>query len=323
MRNKVFTIKIVLIPSLIAAGFLFPLITQNPYHLHVLINIFIWCILALGIRIILVAGHLNAAQASFMGIGAYGSALLVMKLGWSFWLAMPAAGLIAAFISALVGYSTFRIKGAYFVMVTFAITEVCRQVWMMWKGLFGGAEGLLGIPRPAPIDLAGITISFTSKVPFYYLALSLFLIAVLIYHRLHISRFGLTLRSFPQAELLAECSGINVIRHKVIAFVVSSFFAGIAGSFAAHYFTYASPWDFVWTNSLYMLLYAVIGGVSTVAGPILGCFVMLGLDELLRPFKQYMPIFLGAVLIFVLLFLPDGLCSIPERMRTLLKRRSV
>jgi len=247
---------------------------------------------------------------------------LVMKLGWSFWLAMPAAGLISAFLSILVGFPTLRLKGAYFVMVTFAITEVCRQIWMMWKDLFGGVEGLLGIPRPAPIGLAGMMISFNSKVPFYYLAFLLFLFTVLVCQRLDKSHFGLTLRSFPKAELLAECSGINVMRHKVIAFVISSFFAGLAGSLSAHYFTYASPWDYTWTNSLYMLLYTVIGGVSSVSGPILGCFVMLSLDEVLRDFKQYMPIILGAILIIVLLFLPGGLISVPERIAAFLKRRT-
>lgn len=321
MKNNRLTIKIVLIPLIILIGLLLPVVMEDPYLLHIFINIFIWSILTLGIRIIIVAGHLNAAQASFMGMGAYMSALMAMKLGWSFWLCMPLSGLITALLALCIGFPTLRIKGAYFVMVTFAVTEVFRHIWMMWKDLFGGPQGLLGIPRPDPIHIAGLTIAFTTKVPFYYLALVLLLITVLVTRRVDMSRFGMTLRAIPQADILAESVGVNVMKYKVMAFVIGSFFAGIAGSFWAHYFTYASPWDFTWMNSLYMLMYAVIGGTGSVLGPIVGCFVLLGLDEFLRPFKEYVPIFLGAILIVVLLFLPGGLITIPERVQTLFQRR--
>jgi branched-chain amino acid transport system permease protein len=321
MKNNRSKIKIVLIPLFILIGLLLPIWMEDQYLLHILINIFIWSILTLGVRIILVAGHLNAAQASFMGMGAYMSALMAMKLGWSFWLCMPLAGLFTAALALCIGFPTLRIKGAYFVMVTFAVTEVFRHIWMMWKTLFGGPQGLLGIPRPDPIHIAGLTIAFTTKVPFYYLALILLLITLLVTRRVDMSRFGMTLRAIPQADQLAESVGVNVMKYKVIAFVIGSFFAGIAGSFWAHYFTYASPWDFTWMNSLYMLMYAVIGGTGSVLGPIVGCFILLSLDEILRPLKEYVPIILGAILIVVLLFLPGGLITVPERIRSLFQRR--
>jgi len=320
MKNEKGNLKRVIFIILGAGGILLPIEVKDPYLLHILISIFIWSILTLGIRLILVTGHLNAAQASFMGMGAYTSGILALKLGWSFWIGLPIAGVVAAILALAIGYPTLKIKGVYFVMVTFGLTEVFRHIWMMWTGLFGGPQGLLGIPRPGAIKIGGLVLAFSSKVPFYYLAFLLLLLTILVMSRLDSSRIGMTLRSIPQADLLAESIGVNVMRYKVLAFVIGSFFAGIAGSFWAHYFTYASPWDFTFANSVNMLIYVVMGGPSSVWGPIIGCFVMLTLDEVLRPIQQYMPIVLGTILIVVLLFIPGGFITIPQRVRALLKR---
>ena len=320
MKNEKANLKRVVFIILGAGGLLLPIEVKDPYLLHILISIFIWSILTLGIRLILVTGHLNAAQASFMGMGAYTSGILALKLGWSFWIGLPIAGVVAAILALAIGYPTLKIKGVYFVMVTFGLTEVFRHIWMMWTGLFGGPQGLLGIPRPGAIKIGGLVLAFSSKVPFYYLAFLLLLLTILVMSRLDSSRIGMTLRSIPQADLLAESIGVNVMRYKVLAFVIGSFFAGIAGSFWAHYFTYASPWDFTFANSVNMLIYVVMGGPSSVWGPIIGCFVMLTLDEVLRPIQLYMPIVLGTILIVVLLFIPGGFITIPQRVRALLKR---
>jgi branched-chain amino acid transport system permease protein len=316
MKNKRLSWTDILLGLFFILGLLLPVFIKDPYLLHVGITIFTWSILTLGIRVVLLIGHLNAAQASFMGMGAYLSALMAMKLKLSFWLCLPFSGVAVALLAVFMGYPILRIKGAYFVMITFAITEVFRHIWMMWDSVFGGPQGLMGIPRPAVIQLAGLQISFTSKVPFYYLTIAVLLISVIILRRLDNSRFGMTLRSIPQADQLAESIGVPVIRYKLMAFVIGSFFAGLAGSLWAHYFTYANPDDFTWLNSLYMLMYAVIGGTQTVLGPIVGCLVLLGLDELLRPLKQYMPIFVGMILILVLLFVPGGLITLPEKIRS-------
>ncbi len=305
---------------LVFLGIIFPLLFRDPYILHILISIYIWSILTLGIRMVLLAGHLNCAQASFMGAGAYGSGVLALKLGWSFWLCLPAAGIIAAFLAIGIGYPTLRIKGAYFVIVTLGLTEVFRHIWMMWESLFGGPQGLLGIPMPDPIRIFHWAIVFNTKVPFYYLALLLFLLTVWVMHRFDLSRVGLILKAIPQSDLLAECLGVNIMKYKLTAFAVGAFFAGLAGSFWAHYFTYCSPWDFTLGASFTMLLYAVMGGIGSVAGPIIGSALMLILDEVLRPFKEYMPIILGLILILVLLFVPGGILSIPGKFRHVLKR---
>jgi branched-chain amino acid transport system permease protein len=317
MKRSTFSVKRIAVLAAILAALLAPLVITNPYMLHVGIVIFIWSILTLGVRIILLAGHLNAAQASFMGMGAYGSALLATKLNWSFWLCLPAAGLMTAILAFIIGIPTLRIKGAYFVMITFAITEVFRHIWMMWKSLFGGPQGLFGIPAPDAIEIAGLTINFASKTSFYYLAFLLLLLSAVIIYRIDMSEMGRILKAIAQADDLAESLGINIMRYKIWAFVIGSFLAGIAGSFWAHYFTYTSPWDFTWMNSVYMLMYAVIGGTASLFGPIIGCFVLIGVDELFRPLQQYLPILIGAILIVILMYVPGGLVEIPARIRSI------
>jgi branched-chain amino acid transport system permease protein len=256
-----------------------------------------------------------------MGMGAYASGVLALKLGWSFWFCLPAAGVIAVILALAVGFPTLKIKGSYFVIITIGLTEVCRRIWMMWDSLFGGPQGLLGIPTPNPIRLGSLAILFNSKVHFFYLALVLFLLTLFVMRRFEVSRAGLILKALPQSDLLAECSGVNIMKYKLVAFTIGAFFAGLAGSFWAHYFSYCSPWDFTLGASFTMLMYAVMGGIGSVAGPVLGCAIMLTLDEVLRPFKEFMPLILGATLIVVLLFIPGGFVSIPARIRAGLKRR--
>ena len=229
MKNKASMINKVTVGVLILLGLAFPLIHDDPYILHILISIMIWSILTLGIRVVQISGHLNVAQASFMGMGAYASGVLALKLGWSFWFCLPASGVIAAILAMAVGFPTLRIKGSYFVIITIGLAEVCRRVWMMWDSLFGGPQGLLGIPTPDPIRLGDIAILFNSKVHFFYLALVLFLITVFIMRRFEMSRAGLILKALPQSDLLAECSGVDIMKYKLVAFTVGAFSPGWPG----------------------------------------------------------------------------------------------
>lgn len=322
MKNKQITWTSRILIILAVAAFFLPMVNDNPYFLHICIVIFIWSILTLGIRIVLLTGHLNAAQGGFMGMGAYFSAVLTMKMGFSFWISLPLSAIGVTLLAIIIGFPILRIKGAYFVMITFGVTEVFRQIWMLWKDVFGGPEGLFGVPKPTPIDLFGLEISFTSKTSIYYLAFIALFITVIVMRRIDHSRLGMILRSFPQAEPLSESVGISIRGYKLLAFAIGSFFAGIGGTIWAHYFTYASPFDYTFTNSLYMLMYAAIGGSQTVLGPIVGCIALLGLDEYLGEFEHYTPIILGVILIFVLLYLPGGLITLPERIKGLFYRRT-
>lgn len=304
---------------------LVPLMTRDPYYLDVLIRIAFYVALGAGIWLVMSIGLITSAHAAFVGIGAYTSALLVMNLGWPFWGAIAAAGLAAVLVALVIGIPVLRLSGVYFVIVTIAFSEVMRLLWVGWESLTGGAPGIRGIPPPDQIDLPGLpSIVFASaNASYYYLMLVIVLVTMLVIYRLSKSRVGLTLRSIEQASILAQHSGVNIMIYKVIAFVLACFFAGVAGSFYAHYFRFISPeaQSFTLQGSLYMIVYVVVGGPGSIAGPVVGPLVLVPIAEVLRPFREYLPIVYGAILIVVVMFMPDGLVVLPQRVARLFRRR--
>lgn len=296
--------------------FSIPLFVKDPYYLHVIIMMGLYVILALGLRLILVSGHISIAHAGFMGIGAYTSALLVVKLGFSFWIAIFLSGLSSAIFAMVIGRLILKVTGIYFGIITMALGEILRLVWTRWKDLFGGATGILNIPPPNPIHIPGIIrIEFTSKVHYYYFALAIVLLTIYIMHRVDKSRFGMTLFALNNKELLAESMGVNTMLYKNIAFGIACFFAGVAGSFYAHYFYYICPYDFTFSQSLEIILYTVFGGVRSIAGPIIGASFLTVLMETLHLTVEYRPMIFGLALIIVMIFMPGGLIDLGQRLK--------
>ncbi|MBI4620499.1 MAG: branched-chain amino acid ABC transporter permease [Desulfobacterales bacterium] len=314
MNRKHYTKNFIILGT-IAFLLIIPLLSSDPYHLQVLMVLLLNIILAISLWVIMTVGQLSLAHAAFMAVGAYTSALLVMKLGLPFWLAMPASGIMAAILALVIGSITLRLKGAYFLLVTFAFGEIVILIFSnFWESLFGGVSGLIGVPPPDPISIPFIPqVRFVSKVPLYYLALSLTLITVLTIYRLKNSRLGLTFGALKEGDLLAECIGIDIMKYKVMAFTVGCFFAGIAGSLYAHSFVVVTPIDFSFYHSVYILIYVVVGGESSFLGPILGASVLTLFSEILRKFGHYESIGYGIALILVMLFLPSGIISLLER----------
>jgi branched-chain amino acid transport system permease protein len=298
---------------------LLPLITQDPYCLHILIMVFTFSVVALAWRLIMITGQLSFGQASFMAIGAFTSTLLVMNLGVSFWLAMPLAGLVAAAFAALLGYPILGVKDAAFAILTLAWGEVVRQILINLPPmigrpeLFGGHSGIPNVPPPDPIHIPGLlTIAFTSKTSYYYLILCILLITAVVMHRLDRSFLGRVFRSIEQSDTLAESLGINTLRYKVMAFTIACFFTGISGSFFVHYYSLAHPDTFTLSTSVSIVTYALVGGMGSIAGPVLGCFVLTTLIEILRSAEAYQMVSYALILIGVILFLPGGLLSLPR-----------
>ncbi|MDY7033448.1 MAG: branched-chain amino acid ABC transporter permease [Thermodesulfobacteriota bacterium] len=292
-----------------------PLLTDDPYYLHILIMVILHITLALGLRLILISGHISIAHAGFMGIGAYTSALLVVKAGFSFWTALFLSGLCSALFAMVIGRLILRVTGIYFGIITMALGEILRLIWMRWKDLFGGATGILNIPPPSPIHVPWIArIEFTSKIPYYYLALVIVLITIYVMHRIDRSRFGMTLFALNDKETLAESLGVDTMLYKNVAFGIACFFAGVAGSFYAHYFYYICPYDFTFNQSLHIILYTVFGGVRTIVGPIVGVSFLAVLMEALHLADEYSTILFGVALIVVMLFMPEGLIDLGKRL---------
>jgi len=245
-----------------------------------------------------------------MFIGAMTTALLTKNAGWSFWAAMPLSAIMAGLVSAPVGRLSLRVKGVYFFLVTLAFGQVVSGIFAYFQDPFGGWYGIRDIPPPQPSSL------FTTldKAPFYYLALALLLITCTVIYRVSRSWFGNVLWSIREGDLLASSIGINVPGSKLIAFIVSAFFAGLAGSLYATYFGYISPLVFTFDYSVNVLIYIVVGGFASFAGPILGAVALTVVPELFRVTGKYQNLLFGLILIVSMLTMPNGLIGAWHRL---------
>jgi len=258
-----------------------------------------------------------------MSIGGYTSALLVMKLGFSSWAGLLLGGLVTCGVALIIGYPFVRLRGIYFAMITLFFAEVVSLVITEWRSFTGGAMGILSIPRPNPIVLRGLfRVDFTSRVDFYYFALVLVLVTLLMLYAIERSRVRLILLSVSQTDSLAESLGINTARVKVVAFSIGGFFAGIAGAFYAHYLTVLNPASFGFLFAIYTVIYITVGGTQRFSGPILGAFILTLIPELIRGLKEYHPLIFAAVLIVTIFFMPNGLAGLLDLFKKNGKLRS-
>lgn len=312
MKSAKTAVPIVLVILLVLA----PLYVGNPYYLHLLIWMCLLVMLASGLRTLFTVGQISFAHAGFMAIGAYASTLLVMRLGLSFWIALPLSGIIAAVVSLGVGYPTLRIKGVYFFMASFSFgLIVLLVVSTYWDSVLGGYSGIGSIPRPNSIAIPGLaSIDFVGKIPFYYLALVITMVCVVVLYRLDGSRVGMTWKAIREADGLAETCGINIMNYKVLAFAIACFFAGIAGSYLAHYFRAIGPETFSFELSVSMVIYMLVGGSASVFGPILGVVVLSVLSEVFKAVGGigWEHLFYGVALMVFISFMPEGLIGLPR-----------
>ena len=196
-------------------------------------------------------------------------------------------------------------------MVTFAFGEILILVFSRW---FGGRSGIAGIPGPHPFSFPGLPAAESfSKVHYYYLILALFLVTFLVMYRLDRSRFGMTCRAIQQADLLVESVGVSIMKYKLIAFMTACFFAGVAGSFYAHYVRFVNPDAFGMSISIILIMYIVIGGKQSIIGPILGVAILRALSSAIAPIAEYEPIIYAGITIMLVILMPGGLVSLPQR----------
>lgn len=290
------------LPALLAAVLLgLPLLTTDPYWLHVLIMSALNVSLALSLRVLWNVGVLSCGHAALMGVGAYASALLATGLGVSPWLGIVAGAVAAIAVAVGLGYLSLRLRGIYFVLVTFAFNEVFFLVVNRWRDVTGGPSGIVGIPR-----FPGLP---PGRVPYYYLAVVLLALTVAVLHRLELSRVGAIWFAIRDSDLRAQCVGINVVFYRVLAFVASAVFAGAWGAFYAHYVRVIAPSDFTVWQSVYIQLYMIVGGAAAFAGPLVGGSVLTIGTELIRATGPLVSVIYGVLLMVVMLFLPGGLVS--------------
>ena len=286
-----------------------PLIITGKYPQHIMVMCGIWVIASLALNLIMgYTGQLNLAHGTFFGIGAYATALLIQNLGFSFWVALPLGCAITAVFGYLTGLPTLRTKGHYFPIATMCLGIAIYYVIARWEDLTGGARGLFGLPRPDPLFLPfGTTITFKSTIACYYLVLFFVFVTIVLISRLVKSLAGKRLIAVRGNEDLAQSLGINTMQVKVISFTISTLFAGLAGGLFAAYMGTLMAEQAHYLLSFEMLINVVIGGIGTMAGPILGGILLPILGEILQPLAGFRLILYGLLLVLSIHFLPMGI----------------
>ena len=300
-----------------------PLWLADQYQFHVLIMMGIFTIGAMSLNLLLgYTGQLSLGHVAFFGIGAYTTALvslgfdLQLTESYTFvlhpkpaWFAFICAIAVSGLCGWFVGKLSFRVRGAYFVIVTISFAEVVRLVALNWVDLTEGPMALNNIPSLAfdiPWMDAG---ALERRVANYYLVLAVAFIAFVVIQRLVQSRIGRAMIALRENEPLAKSVGVDVTRHLVLAAVTSAAIAGAAGALYAHYVRIVDPDVFLFIYTVTMVIMVISGGKGTLAGPLVGGVIFGTLPELMRghmiPELQW--IVYGAIMILIVIFLPQGI----------------
>ena len=282
---------------------------------YTLTSVALLSIASAGVWLTFYIGRINIGQGAFALLGGYTTAILVSKAGFSFWLALPLSGAVAAVISILVGLPILRLRGVYFAMVTLVLTEVAKLTALALP-VTNGAKGISNIPLPGAVSVFGFTLipDFSRieniKLAFYYLAVILMIFCFAFLYRLVNSRLGHLCRSMQQNEELATSIGVNIAAIRIIIFAISSFLGGIGGSIFVVISQSIYPSSFQVADSVNFMLNCFLGGLGYVFGPMLGTVVLyFGWDLLFQTGKFQMLIY-SSTLIGLMLLLPNGLLSI-------------
>lgn len=247
-------------------------------------------LLGLSMYIVLAAGQLSVANAGFMSLGAYTSALLMMKLGMPFALCLIGAVLAGAAVSVVLGIPVLRLRFIYLAIATISFGEVVKVIALNLE-ITGGGVGLSGIPVKTSLGLVWLIVAACTYA----------------IYRLERSRHGRALRAIREDEAVAQSMGINVARYRVLAFTLSGALAALAGGLQAHRHYFITPAEFGFAKAVDIVCYTVVGGTYTVFGSLVGAALITGLPEALRFLGNYRSIVNGIILILVITFLPGGL----------------
>jgi branched-chain amino acid transport system permease protein len=220
--------------------------------------------------------------------------------------------------SAFLCSAFVKLKGIYFTMVTIFAGSIISLIIYQWSGLTNGASGIFGIPRPDSIQIPGIfSITFDTKMPFYYLIFVLMAISLIVMWFIEHSRIGMTFRAIQQSESLAKSVGINTTVYKVAAFALGCFFSGLMGGFYSQYINTIDPVTFGFSFMIYTLIYMQVGGKGKFIGPIIGSVILSLLPEFARPLKNYEPFLFAVILVLVIFLMPEGLVGLPQRLKNM------
>jgi len=282
------------------------------YIFHILTMINIYLILSISLNVLVgYTGLLSLCHAAFYGIGAYISALLMTKLGISFFIALPIAIIGAMILSLIVSAPSVRLKGDFFILTTLAFQIISFYILYNWIGLTQGPYGIRGIPSPI---IFGHSIS--GPVNYFFFSLIIALLCLGAVGIVLKAPFGQVLKAIREDEVFAQSLGKNITKFKIQAFIIASGLAAVAGVLFAHYVTYIDPTSFSFDEAIFLLSIIIIGGVGNIKGPIVGVVLLLVIPEILRFIgipdtvaPNIRQIIYGLLLILFMYFRPQGIAG--------------
>jgi branched-chain amino acid transport system permease protein len=274
----------------------------------------LWCVYVMagmGLNLTVgYAGQMSIGHAAFLGIGAYTAAIL-MKLGVSFWFVLPAVALLCFVVGLALGFPALRVQHHYLAFATLGFNVLVYLFIRNEEWLTGGTFGISGIQRPT---LAGL--SLDASRPFFYLTyLSTIFLALILWWVIR-SPWGRAFAALRDNPIRAESLGVNIMAYTLLAFAIGASFAGVAGAYFAALVQFIEPAPFHLTASLMMLLMVIVGGSGRFFGPMLGAAIVILLPEWLRFLKDWYLVIFGLAVVALMIWLPGGLLSIPDRLRS-------
>ncbi|RXS84030.1 branched-chain amino acid ABC transporter permease [Geobacillus zalihae] len=294
------------IAVLAALALAFPLLVTNSYYLHMMTISFIWMIAVYGLNLFAgYTGYLSLAHAGFFAIGAYALGILTVKAGVPFWLAFVLACLFTTLLGAVIGLVALRTKEHFFAIYTLCVGYIIYLIIDKWDSLTGGVRGFIGIPAPADIG----PLSFQTPVAQYYLVLCFLVAVIFTMYRLVYSLTGRTYIAIRNSEELALTLGISTMKNKLASFVLSVFFTSLAGALYASFIRFLGP-DIAYVSVMFdFLTYLLVGGIGTLAGPVVGTLLVTFLSQQLQFLQDYRMLIFGPVLTLLIIFYPHGIAG--------------
>jgi branched-chain amino acid transport system permease protein len=271
----------------------------RPYYSYLLATIFTTALLATSLNLVLgYGGLLHLHHGVFYGIGAYTVAIVLTKTSWPFALAVVLGPIISALVAFVIGWFCVRLRGLYFGMLTLALGQLVWAIVYRWNALTNGDNGIHAVPVPEFL---------TSVNSVYYTSLLVLIISLFILYKITKSPFGLTLLATRDNPVRSESLGINVKRHRLIAFVIAGFFAGLAGVLFVLIERSVAPSLLFWSKSAEVLIMCLMGGLTLFLGPTLGAAILVLLSMIVGLYTEYWLLVLGILLLVLVLFLPQGI----------------
>jgi branched-chain amino acid transport system permease protein len=282
----------------------FPFAAGNDYHLTVMSTAYIFAIATVGLNLITgYTGQFNLAHSGFMAVGAYTVGILTVDYGVPFWVAFALSGLVAAGIGFFVGLVSLRLKTHFFSIFTLCVGYIMYLLIEKWESLTHGTVGIVGIPAPPSIG----PIDFSEPRAQYYLVLFFLAVSLWVMHRIVHSLLGRTFMAIRNGDDLAQALGINLMRNKLLAFMLSVFFSGLAGGLYAGYVRFLGPGVASVEHTFDMTMYMLVGGIGTLLGPLLGAIAVPWLTQYLQFLQDYRFVVFGPLLVVLVIFVPHGI----------------